>query len=168
MGPLRRLNVASGNHRSNGWGWDVDLYFPADVQADAGALPFPDEVFEAAYLGHWLEHLPWQSIPSVLGEVRRTLAHGAEVAVVGPCVHLAIQTAQPTWLIEAILSDPRTVDVNPGVHHAWTPTAELTAEAVLLGGFTDVQVVDVSLVDKPAWPNPTTAAWQCAVLARNP
>lgn len=51
--PLR-LNVASGNHPSGGWGVDVDLYFAADVRATVAALPFPDGAFSAAYMGRAL------------------------------------------------------------------------------------------------------------------
>lgn len=164
----RRLNLASGNHPSGSWGWDVDLNFAADVQADILHLPFPDRTFTAAYGGHVLEHIPWGAIPAVLGEVRRVLVPGAEVVAVGPCIHRAIQTAQPSWLIDAILCDPRTTEP-PGIHHAWTPTEELTVEAMTRGGFIDVEVLNVADVRRPDWPNPAPdAAWQCAVRARCP
>lgn len=161
------LNLASGNHYQPWWGVNVDLHFRADVRADAGALPFRDHAFHRAYLGHFLEHVPWAAIPRVLTEVRRVMIPGAEVTAVGPCIHLAIATSQPRWLIEAILSDPRTVDVDPGVHHAWTPTEDLTVEAMRLGGFTDVRAVAIEGVVKPSWPNPTQAPWQCAVRGVN-
>lgn len=168
MNPARRLNIASGNHPSGAWGWDVDLHFAADVQANVSTLPFPDATFTAAYMGHFLEHVPWEVMPSLLAEVRRVLVPGAVVAAVGPCIHLAIQTGQPPWLIDAILSDPRTVNIQPGVHHAWTPTEELTVAAMEWGGFTSVRAVPIAAVDRPEWPNPTTAPWQCAVLASCP
>lgn len=164
----RSLNLASGNHYQPEWGVNVDLYFPADVKADAGVLPFRDGAFDRAYLGHFLEHVPWPAIPTLLAEVRRVMAPGSTVAAVGPCIHLAVATAQPRWLLEAILSDPRTVDDQPGIHHAWTPTEELTVVAMERGGFTDVRSVPVAAVDRPEWPNPTTAPWQCAVLATCP
>lgn len=162
------LNLASGNHYQPWWGVNVDLYFDADVRADAGTLPFRDHAFERVYLGHFLEHVPWAAIPAVLAEVRRVTVPGGEVTAVGPCIHLAIQTAQPRWLIEAILSNPQTVDVDPGVHHAWTPTEDLTVEAMRRGGFLDAVAVPITTVDRPTWPNPTTAAWQCAVAAHAP
>lgn len=162
-----RLNVASGNHPSGDWGVDVDLNFAADVMADVRTLPFRDRAFTAAYMGHFLEHVPWEAIPSVLAEVRRTLVPGAEVVAVGPCIHRAIETDQPPWLIDAILSDPSTVD-GTGIHHAWTPTEALTVAAVQRGGFVDVEAVPVGAVDRPAWPNPSTAPWQCAVRGNNP
>ena len=164
----RRLNVASGNHPSGSWGYDVDLWFPSDVKADARHLPFPDHTFTAAYLGHLLEHIPWGEMAAILGEVRRVMAPGAEVMAVGPCILKAIATRQPEWLVKIILSDPRTVDVKPGVHHAWTATEELTIEALKLGGFTDVEAVDVATVRRPEWPNPSQAQWQCAVRGINP
>lgn len=163
----RRLNVASGNHRSGDWGLDVDLWFESDVKADARHLPFPTGTFDCAYLGHWLEHIPWPEMASMLGEVRRVMRPGAEVMAVGPDILKAIQTNQPEWLIKIILSDPRTVDVDPGVHHAWTATEELTMEALRLGGFTDIEAVDVATVRRPQYPNPSQAPWQCAVRAVN-
>jgi hypothetical protein len=104
----------------------------------------------------------------VLAEIRRVMAPGAEAVAVGPCIHRAMATGQPQWLVQAILCDPRTVDVHPGVHHAWTATEELTAEAMRLGGFTDVSVLDVQSVVPPTWPNPSQAPWQCAVRAVAP
>ncbi len=164
----RRLNVASGNHRCGSWGWDVDLHFDTDVKADCRRLPFPDGTFEAAYMGHFLEHVPWAEMAAVVGEVRRVLAPGAIVMAVGPDILRAITTHQPEWLVKIILSDPRTVDVNPGVHHAWTATEELTVEALRLGGFTDLEAVDVATVRRPEWPNPAPdALWQCAVRGVN-
>jgi hypothetical protein len=105
---------------------------------------------------------------SILSEVRRVMAPGAEVMAVGPDIYRAISTNQPQWLIRDILSDPRTVDVQPGVHHAWTATEELTVEALRLGGFTDVEPVDVQVVRRPDWPNVSQAPWQCAAWGVNP
>lgn len=164
----RRLNVASGNHPSGDWGLDVDLWFPSDVKADIRKLPFPDATFEAVYLGHVAEHIPWPEMAPMLGEVRRVMAPGATVMAVGPDILKAIATKQPVWLLKAILSDPRTIDVQPGVHHAWTATEELTVDALRIGGFIDVEAVDVATVVRPLYPNPSQAPWQCAVRGRCP
>lgn len=87
---------------------------------------------------------------------------------VGPCIHMAITHAQPPWLIDAILADPRTQD-GTGIQHAWTPTEELTVVAMQRGGFVDVEAVPVTTITRPDWPNPApNALWQCAVRGRNP
>ncbi len=163
----RRLNVASGNHPSGPWGVDFDLNFDGNVRADARWLPFAAHSFEEAYMGHFLEHVPWGDIPAVLGEIRRTLQHGATAMAVGPCIFKAMHTAQPDWLIDAILCDPQTTEP-PGIHHAWTPTEKLTVEAMIRGGFVNVEPVPIASVDRPRWPNPSIAPWQCAVRGTNP
>ena len=158
----RSLNVASGNHYTPWWGVNFDLNFDADLRADAGRLPFPSGTFEVAYMGHFLEHVPWEAIPAVLAEIRRVLVPGGTAMAVGPCIHRAIATGQPRHLIEAILSDPSDTEAR-GIGHAWTPTEDLTVLAMQRGGFSDATPIDIRTVDKPEWPNPSTALWQCAV-----
>lgn len=81
---------------------------------------------------------------------------------VGPCLYRAIATGQPRAILEAIVADPRQEPTGHG--HAWTPTTDLTREALELGGLTNVATVPIVGVSKPAWPNPSTAAWQTAAM----
>ena len=166
----RRATIGSGPHYAAGY-WNVDLWEPP-----AGATP-PDiyasiydlaDVFAPAsldqvYLGHILEHLEWHRIPEALAQVNAVLAPGGEVMVVGPCILRAVATGQPEWLLTAILADPR--DPPTGHAHAWTPTEALTLEAVR-SVFADAEVVPVTDVRAPRYPNPSNAPWQCAVRAR--
>lgn len=159
-----RLNLASGTHPTDLPGWvNVDLPWDGvvdpDVYGDAFALPFRTGSFEAAYVGHVLEHVPWGDLPAMLGEVRRVLAPGAVVAVVGPDIELAIATCQPEWLLRAI----DTLGGGPG-GHKWVATETLTVEA-LRAVFPTAAAVPVGRVAPPEWPNVSTAPWQCAALA---
>lgn len=163
----RNLNVASGNHYAPWWGVNFDLNFDSDLRADAGRLPFRSQSFEVVYMGHFLEHVPWEVIPTLLTEVRRVLVPGGVAMAVGPCIHRAILHAQPRHIIDAILSDPRDTEAR-GIGHAWTPTADLTLLAMQRGGFVQVEDVPITAVDRPEWPNPSTAPWQVAVRGVNP
>jgi SAM-dependent methyltransferase len=129
-------------------------------------LPIPDESFDQAYLGHLLEHLPLDRAHEAVAECWRLLASGGRLAVVGPCIELAIRTGQPEWLLKIIRAHP-TPDM-PGLGHEWTPTAALTLEVVCKGIDVPPELVDVSTITPPDWPNPSTAPWQCAVLATKP
>lgn len=159
-----KLNLAHGTHPSADPEWlNFDLPWEgvigADVYGDAFVLPFRDGAFTAAYVGHFLEHIPWDLLPVVLAELRRVLRAEAEVAFVGPCIDKAVATGQPDWLLRAIdvLSD------GPG-GHKWVATEALTVDAVR-AVFPNARAVPVADVDAPEWPNPTTAPWQCAVRA---
>lgn len=163
------LNLGSGPWYADGW-VNVDSVAPdekraPDVLGSVLDMPFAAGTFERVYCGHLLEHIPWDLIPRLWDEVRRVCVSGAEVMAVGPCIHRAISTGQPTSIIRAILADPRHAE--GGLGHAWTPTEEFTAAAVALG-LERVRAVSIASVVKPEWPNPTTAPWQCAVQGRVP
>lgn len=158
-----KLNLAHGTHPTGLPGWlNVDLPWDgvrgADVYADAFSLPFRDAAFEAAYVGHFLEHVEWDLIPAVLAELRRVLMVPALVMFVGPDIDRARAQGEPQLILDAITS----LGGGPG-GHKWVATEALTAEAVERGGFSAVPW-PVAAVTSPDWPNPTTAAWQCAVL----
>jgi hypothetical protein len=160
-----RLNLGSGPHYAPGW-LNVDLYAEdADLKVDLFDLGehLPGRSATQVYAGHVLEHLPWERIPDALRLVKAIMEPGAELVVVGPCIRMAVATRQPMHIIDAILCDPR--DPHTGLGHAWTPTAELTLDAVR-SVFPEATLSNVATVTKPTWPNPDTAPWQCAVRAR--
>jgi hypothetical protein len=125
-------------------------------------MPFEDDYFVKIYLGHILEHLVWERVPEALAEVRRVAKPGAQIMVVGPCIHKAVATKQPDWLFDAIIARP---EAEGGLNHAWTPTEAFTFEAMENGGLDNIQVVNIAAVTRPEWPNPSTAPWQCALKA---
>lgn len=161
-----RLTVGSGPHYANGW-VNLDVVSlpnwpkPPDVLASVYDMPFEDDHFHQIYLGHVLEHLEWDSIPDALTEIKRVAAPDAEIAVVGPCMDLAIQTRQPEWL----LNDIREKEPHNGLNHAWTPTSALTLEAMQTV-FPEAKLVPVRNIAQPKWCNPSLASWQCAILAK--
>lgn len=160
-----KLNLASGLHPTNLFGWlNVDLPWHGvtspHVYADAFRLPFLSATFDALYLGHVLEHIEFGALPALGVEVRRVMCSGASVMVVGPDIERAKETGQPSWLLDSIS------DLNGGPGgHKWVADEARTVEACELMGFNRVTAVDVATVTPPDWPNPTCAAWQCAVAA---
>lgn len=170
----RGLNLGSGQHYAPGW-VNVDKnppggeHRPPDVLIDVFDLAdtFPPGSFKAVYLGHFLEHIPWDRIPQVIGQIIEVSKWGAPVMAVGPCLWRALDTGQPRSILEAIVANPATCD-GSGLGHAWTPTADLTRQALILGGLVDVATVPIQGVTKPEWPNPSTALWQTAAFGRVP
>lgn len=162
---FKGLNVSSGEHYCPDWvNFDLLPQTRLDLRANLFALPFPAATFTKVYVGHTLEHLAWDDIPAALGELRRVMTPAGELMVVGPDIERALLTNQPQWLLNAIVVDgPQS---GPG-GHKWTGTGLLTRLAVC-PVFPDAHEVPIETVTKPTWPNPTTVAWQCAVLATNP
>lgn len=172
----RRLNLGPGNHYALGW-LNVDKYdlphhdHRPDLMADVlDGLPLESRTFDQVYAGHVLEHIPYDKVPHVVAECWRLLRSGGRLAVVGPCIELAIRTKQPQWLLEQIVGEP--TPENPGLGHEWAPTGLLTFEAVRDGLnrspaiIADLRMVPVAEVAPPEWPNPCVDGWQCAILAR--
>ena len=96
------LNLGSGPYYASGW-VNADLYAPvADVRCNAYRLPFRSSAFSRAYLGHFLEHLEYGLIPGMLRELRRVLAPGASVMVVGPCHDRAVVQQENEGLLSVI------------------------------------------------------------------
>lgn len=82
----RLLNVGCGLHFHPDW-VNVDVV-PASSEVIAAdvrkGLPFADEVFDAVYCSHVLEHLPRQEAASLLRHMRRVLRPGGVIRVVVP------------------------------------------------------------------------------------
>lgn len=161
------LNLGSGPHYMPGW-TNLDLYtdyeVAPDVQGDIFKLPFKERQFKKVYLGHLLEHLPWDRIPHALAEVIRVSVPGGRVMVVGPCIWKAINNQVPYQLLKQIArTAPGDNDV-VGTGHEWTPDTGLTLEAMTLGGLEKVTEVPVANICRPQWPNTVTDTWQVAAM----
>lgn len=158
-----RLNAGCGTHKAASPWLNVDRVQcwdrAPDIVADMRALPFRDGVFDAAYLGHVLEHIHWHDMDVALSEVRRVTASGRPVCAVGPDIERARSFGDPA-LIDSI-----TVDDEPnGDNHAWTCTEDLMALAMRLV-FKDVRPVPIAEVGNE-WPVVNRVGWQAAVEAR--
>jgi SAM-dependent methyltransferase len=85
---LTLLNVGAGPHYAAGW-WntdvcETDLIRPDQVVDPGDPFPFEKDTFERIYLGHVLEHVPWERLPAWLDDLRRVLRPGGWLMVVGP------------------------------------------------------------------------------------
>jgi len=167
------LNVGSGPHYAEGW-CNTDI-LPApkgtkdpDVLADIFNYfeTFTKGSFKKAYIGHVLEHIPFDETIDAVVNIAYVVEPGSPIIVVGPCINRAEQTGQPESLLEAIRHNPDKPQ-HPW-SHAWTPTEALTFEIMQASGLDKVEVLPISSVDKPEWPNPSIADWQTAVIGYVP
>lgn len=120
------LNVGCGTHYANGWVntdvWQDELTKP-DVVVKAGEpYPFDDNTFDAAYLGHVIEHIPWTDVPSFLDDISRVVKPDAPMLIVGPDVHKTIRRwarNEEPW--EMVMSTMEHQDMNyqPDREHQW-------------------------------------------------
>jgi hypothetical protein len=162
----KKLHIGSGPWYAEGW-TNVDVeavsgFRGPDIYASVlDSLPFEPDYFDQLYMGHFLEHLTSLQIPVALANLRRVCAPTCRIAVVGPCMDLAVAQGSPSGLIEAIRAhgDP------PG-GHMWTATGAKT-QAVLEEAGLIVDRVEIGDIRQPEWCNPNhTALWQCAMFAR--
>lgn len=166
-----RLNLGPGAHYAADW-INIDKFdlphhdrSPDLIHDFLEGLPFDDASVEQVYAGHVCEHVPYDLLPGLIAECWRVLAPGGRLAVVGPCLELAIRTNQPSWLLNDIIANP--TPETPGLGHEWTPTAFFTLRAVRKA-IPGAQLVPVETIAPPTWPNSSLAPWQCAVLASRP
>jgi predicted SAM-dependent methyltransferase len=79
-----KLDIGSQDARYQDY-TTVDLYAPgADIKADAGALPIPDDCVTDIWASHILEHIRPDRVQPVLREWLRVLAPGGTATVVTP------------------------------------------------------------------------------------
>lgn len=128
------LNVGCGTHYALGWvntdTWVNETTMP-DVQVVPGEpYPFPDNHFDAVYMGHVLEHIPWKEVPEFLMDISRIAKPNAPILIVGPDVYKTIvrwaQGQEPWWMIESVIEHQdvnhqpgREMDWWDGAHHHW-------------------------------------------------
>jgi SAM-dependent methyltransferase len=103
----RLLNVGCGLHFHPDW-VNVDVV-PASsgvIAADVRkGLPFADEVFDAVYCSHVLEHLPQREAASLLRNMHRVLRPGGVIRVVVP--DLETLAREYLRLLEELKSEPK-------------------------------------------------------------
>jgi SAM-dependent methyltransferase len=88
------LNAGCGTHYAEGW-VNVDVWSSATTKPDVVVFPgepypFPDNHFDAVYLGHVIEHIDWKSVNSFLLEIKRVAKPNAPILIVGPDVYKTI------------------------------------------------------------------------------
>ena len=134
---------------------------------------FSTETIERVYLGHILEHVPWDEVPRFLSDVMRALRPGGEIAVVGPDVERAIHLwhgGVVGWdIVTASLeheSPQYDLGAWPEARHWWNCTEARVVGALTLGGFVDVLPQSVTAEALNGWPVVAFTQHQCAVTAR--
>lgn len=189
------LNVGCGTHYAQGWTntdvWESDTTKP-DVRVTLGEpYPFDDNTFDAVYMGHVLEHLPWKDVPAFLKDIQRIAKPGAQFLVVGPDVYKTIKLwssgAQPWEMIESTMEHQ---DVNwqpdritewwDGAHHHWNCHEQRVERLLNDAGFVGVTNVFTQIPNNPqgtswyddqtniTWPVVGKYIWQLAYRFQNP
>jgi SAM-dependent methyltransferase len=119
-----KLDLGSGSGRVAPDYTTVDLHAPeADVSADLGALPYPDNSVDEIWASHCLEHVEWERVSDVLREWLRVLRPGAPAIIAVPNLDYAARY----WLhgpsrpdaLEILFGTPN----SPGGQHTggWGP-----------------------------------------------
>lgn len=164
-----KLNLGCGPFHPKGWvNVDVEPGMNPDVVASVLALPFEDDSASHVYLGHVLEHLPFEKVPDVLDETARVLRPGGSVAIVGPDIQLAWNGYRAGMFdadtVEGVINGNGCGGHDADVH-LWTCEGRLMLP-IVSKHFEDVRSFDITLLD-PAWPLTAAVGWQFAITARN-
>lgn len=159
-----RLNLGSGRYPAPGWvnidAWDA---VAPDVLADVTTgLPLPDGCAKAVYAGHLLEHIAPDLVPVALLEMRRVLAPGGVLAVVGPDVDRIDPLIHPGLHRDAGIGPARQGD-NPHGPHLWECTEKRLLDYVR-AVFPAARALPIAELDL-SWPAVSRVWWQCAVEA---
>lgn len=192
---MKLLNAGCGTHYANGWVnvdiWEGESTKP-DVRVNPGEpYPFEDNSFDGVYLGHVLEHIRWDEVPTFLKDIQRVAKPGAPVLVVGPDIYKTInrwKDGLEPW--NMVLSTIEHQDMNwqpgresewwDGAHHYWNCHEERIATLLSDVGFLDITNVFDLIPNDPegtewfdehtkiTWPVVGKYHWQLAYRCVNP
>ena len=178
------VNIGCGPHYAAGWVnvdriHNPDLNIVPDIVNPTGRpllLDIGNDV-ERIYLGHVLEHVPWDHVAGFLGECLALLKPGGQCLVVGPDVFRTLRMWKngqvPDTLMHAVLegADPQVDDIEArwdGARHQWNADQQRVAFQMRRAGFENVtefpQVRDVP----DGWPIVSRVEWQSAVIGVAP
>lgn len=183
-----KLNVGCGPWRAPEPWINLDVHrgdgVEPDILVDDAARPcagFADGSATHVYLGHVLEHVPWDELPGFLADIARVLEPGGQVCVVGPDVIRTIEgwrAGRESWeLVVSTLEGPDYfpadgghVMVDPGggwryARHWWNCTEGRVAKLLADHGFAEVTPIALEPESLAGWPVVGYAPWQCAVRA---
>jgi predicted SAM-dependent methyltransferase len=177
----RDLNVGCGTHYADGWvntdsKWqDGGQYGDTHPDVITSRLPFRDGWFDRVYLGHVMEHVPWETIGDFLSEVGRVLAPGGTILATGPDIYRTLfqwcDGVVPWSLVESVLEHREKESPDwPGSAHQWNCHEARMVQAFQSVG-AQVQTIPVDLIEpfiKDGWPIVNWSGWQCAMYAYRP
>lgn len=124
---MNLLNAGCGTHYANGWVntdvWDDGTTTTPDVKVEKGKpYPFPDSYFDAVFLGHVLEHMPWPDVPTFLEDMKRIAKPNAQFLICGPDVLKTInrwsQGLEP-WEMVLSVMEHQDINTEQGREHLW-------------------------------------------------
>ena len=111
------LNAGCGTWYADGWintdVWEDENTKPDLVVKSGEPYPFPDNHFDAIFLGHVLEHIDWDDVPVFLMDMKRIVKPEAPILVVGPDVIKTIKLwaeGKEPW--HMVLSTMEHADIN--------------------------------------------------------
>jgi len=180
-----KLNVGCGTHYAQGWTNIDRVYLPEhnttpDVVANPlEGLPFPDNSVDKLYLGHILEHIPWDDTLDFCSEMLRVLKPGGQCAVVGPDLLLTIDLWRTNRLPLSGVTDVME-NAAPfqsggegwiGARHAWNCYEARARDVLEYAGFTviDSYTYNITALKAMAWPIVAPhAKYQFVLLCQKP
>jgi SAM-dependent methyltransferase len=191
---LNLLNAGCGTHYAKGWVntdvWNDGKTTTPDIQVTPNEpYPFPDNHFDAVFLGHVIEHIAWPNVFPFLMDMQRVAKPGAPILICGPDVLKTIkrwsQNHEP-W--EMVLSTMEHQDINTqpgrehlwwdGAHHHWNCHHQRVWNLLEKLGFENMQDVFDSIPKNPQgrgwnssginWPVVGHWHWHFAILCTNP
>lgn len=189
---MKLLNAGCGTHYAQGWvntdTWVTDDTKP-DVRVGSGKpYPFENNYFDAVFLGHVLEHIPWKEVPTFLEDMKRVTKPGAPILVCGPDVRRTIKRwaqGQEPW--EMVLSVMEHLDEEDhkvpglewrdGAHHHWNCHHDRVWKLLEALNFSNLQDVFDAIPKDPSgknwrhneinWPVVGHYHWHFAILCSN-
>lgn len=177
-----KLNLGCGPHYAKGW-VNVDVtesdehgIHPDILVGPDEGLPFPDNAFERAYLGHVLEHVPWEDCAVVLAEVARVVQKGGRIGIVGPDSKRTLEQWKagelPDWMVDAVLEDD-TAYMTPGqwegARHQWNCYEARVLNLLEQNGLHGARPLDLTNDrDMAGWPLVSPVSWQFGIEVRVP
>ena len=178
------LNVGCGTHYAAGW-LNTDYVFSDPITPDlvvdsSDPYPFDDNTFDAVYMGHVLEHIPWNDIPACLQTINRILKPGCPVMVVVPDVFKSLHewknNAMDFFLLTTVMehTPPGYPEVRSSFEHHWNCNEERVFK-VMSKVFDNCEMVSNRIPLDGAthffdentgvnWPINLWTAWQTAII----
>ena len=172
---MNLLNVGCGTHYAKGWlnidVWESDTTRP-DVRVEPNQpYPFPDDHFDAIYLGHVLEHVDWAYLPHLLSDIQRVAKPDAKILIVGPdivrTIHRWREDKEPWDMVMSVLEHQdfnwqpgRQTEFWDGATHHWNCHMERVWNILQECGFANLQdYTDVipNNTSMTSWTDPTTS-----------
>lgn len=189
---MKLLNAGCGTHYAKGW-VNVDVWENEDTRPDVKVkpgqpYPFNDDTFDAIFLGHVLEHIPWKEVSSFIYDMKRIAKNGAPFLICGPDVFRTIDRyaagQEPRNILLAVLEHQ---DMNPqsdhehewwdGAHHHWNCHHERVEQLLKSCDFKEISDVFDVIPQSPSmrgwtnngidWPIIGHWKWHFAILANN-